>query len=282
MTNLQSRGSLRAAFQAGAWQRPVQGFTLRFLPLVLAVAAAGCDRTRAVGQEVPHPSSEVAAVSATTPSQLARGALGGEGTVTVSSVPAPGAPAVRPDPPRPVQVAALPAPEAPANVAEAGTSAEAVAADLPAEELPDAAAPSGTTPLLVSGADREILPGTFELGGGELDGLVLAPGSYAWSSGLSIPAEVTLAGEADDVWVFRVARDLVVAERASVLLTGGARAGNVLWLVAGRVTLGAGAIVEGTIESPVSVSRGPGAVVTGGEGPAPDQATLHGVVAKQP
>jgi hypothetical protein len=177
--------------------------------------------------------------------------------------------------------------KAAATVARAVPPAKAAAvnnpaADLPAADLPPAAARAGTEPLQVTDAERKAAPGASELGGGELDGLVLAPGVYAWSTNVSIPAEVTLAGDAEDVWVFRIAKDLRVADQASVVLTGGARAGNVLWLVAGRVTLGAGAIVEGSIESPVPVSQGPGAVVTGDTTAGRDLAPSNAEVAKLP
>jgi hypothetical protein len=286
MTNDQSRGSLRAALQAGGWKRPVQGFTLRYVPLMLAVAAAGCDRPRAGGQEGPNPGTAVPTVSSTVPSRQATGAPAGAGAITPTSPPAPG-PAAKPRAPRPVPVAAPLAPKAPATVARAGTTTRAVVVELPVvkqavADLPDGAAPTGTEPepLLVTDAERKAAPGTSELDEGELDGLVLAPGAYAWSTDVSIPVEVTLAGEADDVWIFRIAKDLVVADHASVTLSGGARAGNVLWLVAGRATLGAGATVEGTIESPVPVSKGPGAVVTGSSAPLRDLATPHAAVAK--
>jgi hypothetical protein len=192
-------------------------------------------------------------------------------------------------------VAAALAPKPQATVARAGPLAGAVAvghpvvdrqvtnrpvAAQPVADLPDRAALAGTEPLLVTDAERKAAPGTSDLDGGRLDGLVLAPGAYAWSTSVSIPVEVTLAGEADDVWIFRIAGDLVVDDQASVLLSGGARAGNVLWLVAGQVTLGAGATVEGTIESPGPVSQGRGAVVTGSSAPPGDPANPHAAVAK--
>jgi hypothetical protein len=282
MTNIQVRGSVRAAIQAGGWKRPVQGFTLRYLPLMLAIAAAGCDRSKAGGQESAKPNAEDPTVRSAIQSPEARVVPATEKAVSAKRTPAAAG-----LPPRPSPVAAPLTMKASATVARAGPPAKAVvvnspAARLPAADVPAAAATAGTEPLLVTDAERKGAPGASELGGGELDGLVLAPGVYAWSTNVSIPAEVTLAGDAEDVWVFRIARDLRVADQASVVLTGGARAGNVLWLVAGRVTLGAGAVLEGTIESPVPVSQGPGAVVTGGITAGRDLAPSSAEVAKLP
>jgi hypothetical protein len=82
---------------------------------------------------------------------------------------------------------------------------------------------------------------------GTLDASVspLAPGAYVWTSGISIPVDLTLNGSATDVWVLKVGG--AVALNAQVLLTGGALPENVFWVVAGTVTVGAGNHIEGVV-----------------------------------
>jgi hypothetical protein len=253
----------------------VKSFNVCYLPLVLVVAAAGCNRTRTDGHDGPHSSASVSAVSSAVCGPKPGGVTPHQRIVTASPGSAPGAPAEDLDPPTPIPVAAPLTLEAPPTVVAAVATAEEGAVKLPAPvALADAAPP-------FSDSAGDLTPNTVELGEGELDGLVLSPGVYAWSTGVSIPADITLAGDSDDVWVFQIASNLAVADGASVLLSGGAQASNVLWLVAGRATLGAGAMVEGTIRSPVPISMMPGAVVTG-RSPARDVPSLHATVVKVP
>jgi hypothetical protein len=255
----------------------------RSVSLMLAVAVAGCNSTQAAGQDGPNPGTAVPTAGSTIPTSQTKGATAGAGAIAPGSAPAQGPAALR-LPSKPTPVAAPRPRKVPATVAQASPTARAVVVKYPVVAQPVADLPDGVaspeTESTVSDAERRVAPGTSELDGGKLDGLVLAPGTYAWSTSVSIPAEVTLAGEANDVWIFRIAKDLAVADQAAILLSGGARASNVLWLVAGSVTVGAGATVEGTIESPVPVSRAPGAVVTGSFTPQRDPATPTAEVAK--
>jgi hypothetical protein len=106
-------------------------------------------------------------------------------------------------------------------------------------------------------------PEHVNLGGGNLGGLSLAPGLYQWESGVTIPSVVTLAGAANDVWIFQVSEDLDLGTATSVVLAGGAQAKNVFWQVAGQVLIHAGAHFEGIILSKTQVTLEP-------------QASLHG------
>lgn len=60
-------------------------------------------------------------------------------------------------------------------------------------------------------------PDFTEVGAGNIGGLVLAPGVYKWSTGVSIPADVTLWGGANDVWIFQI----IVAGETSMRTTRG-------------------------------------------------------------
>src|SRR5437868_12865575 len=56
---------------------------------------------------------------------------------------------------------------------------------------------------------------------------------------------LTLAGDADAVWIFRVAGDLSVAPNTAVRVIGGGHDWNVFWQVGGNVTLGARTVFVG-------------------------------------
>jgi len=68
--------------------------------------------------------------------------------------------------------------------------------------------------------------GRTELGAGDIGGMTSPPGVYKWGTGLLIPTDVTLSGNADDVWIFQVAGNLTMSSGAAVLLSGGARRGT--------------------------------------------------------
>jgi hypothetical protein len=108
-----------------------------------------------------------------------------------------------------------------------------------------------------------LAPDVTELGAGDIGGMVLDPGVYAWGTGLLIPADVTLDGSATDFWVFQIAGDLTVANGQSVLLTGGALSENVFWQVSGLVDLGTTAHCEGTVLAMTSARLGTGASIDG-------------------
>jgi hypothetical protein len=107
-------------------------------------------------------------------------------------------------------------------------------------------------------------PDFTELGAGNISGLTLVPGLYKWGTGVSIDnTGVTLAGGANDVWIFQIAQDLTVANAAIVTLSGGAQAKNVFWQVAGQATLGTTANFKGTILSQTLISLNTNAVLNG-------------------
>jgi hypothetical protein len=106
-------------------------------------------------------------------------------------------------------------------------------------------------------------PNVTELGAGNIGGMTLASGVYNWGTGLLIPTDVTLAGNATDVWIFQVAQDLTMSSATHIFLTGGAMAKNVFWQVAGLVDLGTTAHFEGVILTQTSVALRTGASIKG-------------------
>jgi hypothetical protein len=107
-------------------------------------------------------------------------------------------------------------------------------------------------------------PQVTELAGGAIGGMTLAPGSYAWSSAVSITQDVTLAGDATDVWILQIAQSLTMTAGTRVVLTGGALAKNVFWQInGGPVTLAATADLHGIVLAQTAVTLAAGASVHG-------------------
>jgi hypothetical protein len=106
-------------------------------------------------------------------------------------------------------------------------------------------------------------PKVTELGAGNIGGMTLTPGVYKWGTGLLIPSDVTLSGDATDVWVFQIAQDLTMASATKVILTGGALAKHVFWQVSGSADLDTTAHMEGTLMSQTSIALRKGASVNG-------------------
>lgn len=88
-------------------------------------------------------------------------------------------------------------------------------------------------------------PDATELGAGDISGKTIVPGLYKWSSNLLIATDVTLSGDANDVWIFQIAGDLTVSNAVIVNLSGGALPKNVFWQVAGTTTFGTTSDVKG-------------------------------------
>lgn len=106
-------------------------------------------------------------------------------------------------------------------------------------------------------------PTFLNLGDGAIGGLTLAPGLYKWTSSVTIPSDVTLAGAAADVWIFQVTGDLQLGTGQAMTLSGGAQAKNIVWQVAGFVDLGATSHAEGILLSKTAIHAGTGASIDG-------------------
>lgn len=106
-------------------------------------------------------------------------------------------------------------------------------------------------------------PTSTELGAGNIGGMTLAPGLYKWSTGVTIPTDVTLSGSANDVWIFQIAQNLDISSAKKVILSGGAQANNIFWAVAGQVTIGTNAEMSGNILGQTAIVLNTGAVLRG-------------------
>ena len=106
-------------------------------------------------------------------------------------------------------------------------------------------------------------PGVTELGAGNIGGMTLAAGVYAWGTGLLIPTDLTLTGSGTDVWIFQIAQGLTMSSGVRITLAGGALPQNIFWQVAGRVEIGTTAHVEGVIMAYTSIDLRTGASIHG-------------------
>jgi Ice-binding-like/Bacterial Ig-like domain len=113
-------------------------------------------------------------------------------------------------------------------------------------------------------ANRQVLPGN-------MGGLTFTPGLYTNSTSVTIATNVTLdaQGNPNAVFIFQMGTTLTTTG-GSVILAGGAKAGNIFWVVGSSATL-SGPIFQGNILADVSITQNGSVVVNGrlfaGSGP---------------
>jgi len=78
-----------------------------------------------------------------------------------------------------------------------------------------------------------------------------------------ISTDITLSGGRDDTWIFQVAGTLNQANGTRVILAQGALAKNIVWQVAGAVTLGTNAHFEGIVLGKTNIAVNTGTSVNG-------------------
>ncbi|MGM0613134.1 MAG: ice-binding family protein [Bacteroidota bacterium] len=121
----------------------------------------------------------------------------------------------------------------------------------------------------------------LELGTGNIGSKTLIPGTYKWTNTVTIPADVTISGSSTDVWVFQIAENLTMSSDVNITLSGGAKAENIFWQVAGEVTLGTNSHFEGVILSKTGITLQTGASING-RALAQTAIVLDGNVVTQP
>ncbi|KAJ7839375.1 antifreeze protein [Mycena olivaceomarginata] len=94
---------------------------------------------------------------------------------------------------------------------------------------------------------------------GAIGALILAPGLYKWTTGVSIGSDITITGGATDTWIFQVAGTLTIAAGKRMTLAGGALASNIVWVVSDSVTTAAGSHIEGVVLGKTSITLQTGA-----------------------
>ena len=107
------------------------------------------------------------------------------------------------------------------------------------------------------------VPDFLELGTGNIGGKTLVPGLYKWTNTVTVPADITISGGANDIWIFQIAQNLTVSNGVNVTLTGGAQAKNIFWQVAGTATFGTTSHFQGIILSMTGITFQTGASFKG-------------------
>ncbi|MBN1927291.1 MAG: DUF3494 domain-containing protein [Prolixibacteraceae bacterium] len=105
---------------------------------------------------------------------------------------------------------------------------------------------------------------------GQIGGLSLAPGLYVNSttsgiSGTGPNGILTLdaGGNSNAVWIFKVGSTFITDAGTSIVLAGGAQAGNIYWSVGTSATLGTNSVFYGNILADQSITLTTGATLYG-------------------
>ena len=114
-------------------------------------------------------------------------------------------------------------------------------------------------------------PNDTDLYSGNIGGKTFAPGLHKWNTDVTIPTDVTLNGNSNDVWIFQVGGNLNIASGPSlssgtkIILTGGAQPSNIFWQVGGTTgaTLGTYSTFNGNILSAKQIILQTGALLHG-------------------
>lgn len=96
----------------------------------------------------------------------------------------------------------------------------------------------------------------LNLGTGLIGGLTLVPGLYTWTDNVLISSDVTISGDANDIWIFQIPGTLTLSTGKSVILGGSAQAGNIFWQTAGTVSIESYSHFEGIILCHTAITFG--------------------------
>jgi hypothetical protein len=98
--------------------------------------------------------------------------------------------------------------------------------------------------------------------GTELGGTSPLPGVYTAGT-FGLTGILTLTGNANAVWIFHTTSTLDTAAGSQVVLSGGAKAANVYWVVESSATLGENSFFKGNIMALASITMYTGANLEG-------------------
>jgi hypothetical protein len=96
--------------------------------------------------------------------------------------------------------------------------------------------------------------------------MTLKPGLYKSTSSLAISSgDLTLdaQGNANAVWIFQIASTLTTTSDRKVILSGGANASNIFWIVGSSATFGTTSVFKGNVLAWITITENTGASVDG-------------------
>mmetsp|Transcript_24593 Transcript_24593/g.61105 ORF Transcript_24593/g.61105 Transcript_24593/m.61105 type:complete len:303 (-) Transcript_24593:277-1185(-) len=103
-------------------------------------------------------------------------------------------------------------------------------------------------------AGRTVSSGAnLNVGAGSVAGETFTAGVYTWGSNVNFNSKIYINGSKSDIFIFQMSGNLVVAAGAEITLidagdgTGGPIPANIVWQVAGHISVGAGAHLEGIL-----------------------------------
>lgn len=106
-------------------------------------------------------------------------------------------------------------------------------------------------------------PDFLNLGTGAIGGLTLEPGLYKFTSSVTVPTDIEIAGGPNDVWIFQISGDFEMSADTEMTLSGGAQAKNIFWQIAGTADVLTGAHAEGILLCETAITLGTGATING-------------------
>jgi len=146
------------------------------------------------------------------------------------------------------------------------------------QDIDNAAAIAAQASLVALYANLVARPFTTDESGIDLGTLTLGPGVYKYSAAATLTGTLHLnaGGDPNAVFVFQIGSTLTTAAASSVVLSGGAQAGNVYWAVGSSATIGATSAMQGQIIAQASISMGNGSSSNGVLGALTAAVTLAG------
>lgn len=92
---------------------------------------------------------------------------------------------------------------------------------------------------------------------------ILAPGCYNWNSDLLINDDITIEGSESDIWLFKIPANFKLSSGVHINLSGGAKAKNIFWQIAGSAVLENESVMVGTIFAQQSIELKARSILTG-------------------